>query len=165
MAAAGLYYDRGELFTYLSQPAGSSIGGPFGVTESSPLVSLANGNSDSGLTLENPMGDLAFSPAPAGSYVPPSSNPGVITQALQAQLNQMTGAPASGYYAQYGKNCSGLQAQEGYFLCTTPLNFGIYDKRQRAAVHNQLHPERAMAAGQHPCNLRRIYRQRAAVIR
>ena len=33
---AGLYYDRGELFTYLSQPAGSSIGGPFGVTESSP---------------------------------------------------------------------------------------------------------------------------------
>jgi hypothetical protein len=126
---AGLYYDRGELFTYLSQPAGSSIGGPFGVTESSPLVSLANGNSDSGLTLENPMGDLAFSSAPAGAYVPPSSNPGVITQALQSQLNVMTGAPTSGYYAQYGKNCSGLQAQEGYFLCTTPLNFGIYDKR------------------------------------
>jgi len=124
----GIYYDRGELFTYLSQPAGSSIGGPFGVTESSPLVSLANGNSDSGLTLENPMGNLAFSSAPAGSYVPPSSNPGVITQALQAQLNEMTGAPTSGYYAQYGKNCSGLQAQEGYFLCTTPLNFGIYDK-------------------------------------
>jgi hypothetical protein len=125
---AGLYYDRGELFSYLSQPAGSSIGGPFGVTESSPLVSLANGNSDSGLTLENPMGDLAFSPAPQGAYVAPSSNPGVINQALQAQLNQMTGAPASGYYAQYGKNCSGLQAQEGYFLCTTPLNFGVYDK-------------------------------------
>ena len=41
----GLYYDRGELFTYLSQPAGSSIGGPFGVTESSPLVSLAQSNS------------------------------------------------------------------------------------------------------------------------
>ncbi|MGA8740345.1 MAG: carboxypeptidase regulatory-like domain-containing protein [Terracidiphilus sp.] len=125
----GIYYDRGELFTYLSQPAGSSIGGPFGVTESSPLVSLANGNSDSGLTLANPMGDLAFSSASqGGAYVAPSSNPGVITQALQSQLNQMTGAPTSGYYAQYGKNCSGLQAQEGYFLCTTPLNFGIYDK-------------------------------------
>ena len=121
---AGLYYDRGELFTYLSQPAGSSIGGPFGVTESAPLVSLANGDSSTGLTLENPIGNLGFS----GAYVAPSSNPGVITQALQAQLNQMTGAPASGYYAQYGKNCSGLQAQEGYFLCTTPLNFGVYDK-------------------------------------
>jgi len=125
----GLYYDRGELFSYLSQPAGGSIGGPFGVTESSPLVSVATANTDSGLTLENPMGNLAFStPAQGGIYVPPGSNPGVITQALQAQLNEMTGAPSSGYYAQYGKNCSGLQAQEGYFLCTSPLNFGVYDK-------------------------------------
>ena len=45
-AGGGLYYDRGELFTYLSQPAGGSIGGPFGVTESSPLVSVATGNTD-----------------------------------------------------------------------------------------------------------------------
>lgn len=148
----GIYYDRGELFTYLSQPAGGSIGGPFGVTESSPFVSVANGktdgkntgNSSSKLSLENPMGDLAFTcpppapgqsippgctgSAPDGSYVPPSSNPGVITQALQNQLNVMAGAPQSGYYAQYGNNCSGLQAQEGYFLCTSPLNFGVYDK-------------------------------------
>src|SRR6202044_2083723 len=35
----GIYYDRGENFTYLSQPAGSGYGGPFGVTESAPLVS------------------------------------------------------------------------------------------------------------------------------
>ena len=128
---AGLYYDRGELFTYLSQPAGGSIGGPFGVTESSPLVSVATGNTDSssGLTLENPMGDLAFdTPAQGGIYTPPSSDPGVVGQALQAQLNEMTGAPSSGYYAQFGKNCSGVQSQEGYFLCTSPLNFGTYDK-------------------------------------
>ncbi|MGA9587225.1 MAG: carboxypeptidase regulatory-like domain-containing protein [Terracidiphilus sp.] len=125
----GLYYDRGELFTYLSQPAGSSIGGPFGVTESSPLVSLAQSNSSTGsLTLGNPLGDLAFAtPAQGGFYTPPSSDPGVVGQALQAQLNQMTGSP-TGYYAQFGKNCSGWQSQEGYFLCTTPLNFGIYDK-------------------------------------
>jgi len=126
----GLYYDRGELFTYLSQPAGSSIGGPFGVTESSPLVGLATANTDSssGLTLENPMGDLAFNtPANGGIYTPPSSNPGVITQALQAQLNEMTNTP-SGYFSQFGPDCSGVQAQEGYFLCTSPLNFGIYDK-------------------------------------
>ena len=127
---AGLYYDRGELFTYLSQPAGGSIGGPFGVTESSPLVSLANGNSDSPLTLENPLGDLAFdTPAQGGFYTPPSSDPGVVGQALQATLNQMTGAPTSGYYAQFGKNCSGVQSQEGYLLCyNLPLNFGTYDK-------------------------------------
>jgi hypothetical protein len=126
----GLYYDRGELFTYLSQPAGSSTGGPFGVTESSPLVSLATGNSSTGLTLENPMGDLAFStPAQGGIYTPPSSDPGVVGQALQAQLNEMTGTPpTSSYYNQFGPNCGGVQSQEGYFLCTSPLNFGTYDK-------------------------------------
>jgi hypothetical protein len=125
----GLYYDRGELFTYLSQPAGGSIGGPFGVTESSPLVSVATGNSDSGLTLENPLGDLAFNTVSKGGiYTAPSSNPGVVGQALQAQLNEMTGTPSGGYYKQFGKNCSGVQSQEGYFLCTSPLNFGTYDK-------------------------------------
>jgi hypothetical protein len=147
---AGLYYDRGELFTYLSQPAGSSIGGPFGVSESSPLVSLATGNTDGNnsgstnpyLSLENPMGDLAFTcppptsgtappgcngSAPGGIYVPPSANPGVINNALQAQLNEMTGTNP-GYYSQFGKNCSGWQSQEGYLLCTSPLNFGVYDK-------------------------------------
>jgi hypothetical protein len=127
---AGLYYDRGELFTYLSQPAGGSIGGPFGVTESSPLVSVATGNtnSDAGLTLENPMGNLAFStPTQGGIYTPPSSNPGVIASALQAQLNEMTGTP-TGFFNQFGKNCSGWQSQEGYFLCTSPLNFGVYDR-------------------------------------
>ena len=131
---AGLYYDRGELFTYLSQPAGGSIGGPFGVSESSPLVSVATGNSSAatssrtGLTLENPMGDLAFdSPSQGGFYTPPSSDPGVINAALQAQLNEMTGTP-TGYFSQFGKNCSGWQSQEGYTLCTSPLNFGIYDK-------------------------------------
>jgi len=128
----GMYFDRGELFTYLSQPAGSSVGGPFGVTESAPLVSLATGNSDTGLTLENPLGNLGFNtPSQGGIYTPPSSDPGVIGQALQSQLNEMTGAPASGYYAQYGKNCSGLQSQEGYFLCTSPLNFGVYDKNNK----------------------------------
>jgi hypothetical protein len=126
---AGLYYDRGELFTYLSQPAGGSIGGPFGVTESSPLVSVATSNSDSGLTLANPMGDLAFNtPAQGGIYTPPGSNPNVVGAALQAQLNEMTGQPASGHFAQFGKNCGGVQSQEGFFLCTSPLNFGIYDK-------------------------------------
>ena len=128
----GLYYDRGELFSYLSQPAGGSIGGPFGVSESSPLVSnpIGNTSSSAGLTLENPMGNLAFSTAAqGGQYVPPSSNPGVITQALQSTLNQMTGTP-SGYYSQFGKNCSGWQSEEGYFLCyNLPLNFGVYDKK------------------------------------
>ena len=117
---AGIYYDRGELVSYLSQPAGGSIGGPFGVTESAPLVSYANGN---GGTLANPIGTgLSVS-----SYVPPNSNPATVKQALQNQLNIMTG-PASD--PQYGNACGAIDSQTypGYLDCTATLNFGTYDK-------------------------------------
>jgi hypothetical protein len=112
---AGIYYDRGELFSYLSQPAGGSIGGPFGVTEAAPLVSYINGN---GGHIENPIGT---------STGTPSANPAIITQALQAQLNTMTG-PASD--PSLGKACGGIdsQAYPGYLDCTATLNFGTYDK-------------------------------------
>jgi hypothetical protein len=63
------------------------------------------------------------------SYIPPSSNPATITQALQTQLNIMTGSPAPGSpYAAYGKNCGGVQNQEDYTACFATLNFGAYDK-------------------------------------
>ncbi|HEY1902509.1 MAG TPA: carboxypeptidase regulatory-like domain-containing protein [Terracidiphilus sp.] len=127
----GMYFDRGELVSYLSQPAGGTIGGPFGVSESAPLTSVAQGESSTGkLTLENPMGDQAFnSPAQGGIYVAPSTDPGSMVQVLQVQLNQMTGSPAPGSYdAQFGKNCSGWQSQEGYTLCTQTIPFGYYDK-------------------------------------
>ena len=115
----GIYYDRGELFTYLSQPAGGSIGGPFGVTESAPLVSYANGN---GGGLANPLGSALS----ASTYVPPNSNPATVKQALQNQLNIMTG-PASD--PQYGRACGGIDSQTypGYLDCTPTLNFGAYD--------------------------------------
>ena len=116
----GMYYDRGELFSYLSQPAGGSIGGPFGVTESAPLVSYANGNSGK---LSNPLGTALT----ASTYVPPNSNPATVTQALQEQLNIMTG-PASD--PQYGGACGGIDSQTypGYLDCTPTLNFGAYDR-------------------------------------
>ena len=112
----GMYYDRGELFNYLSEPAGGSIGGPFGATEAAPLVSYTNGN---GKTLENPLGSALTN----SSYTPPSANPAIVTQALQNQLNIMTGQ--SQYY---GPNCGGVDNQEGYLDCTSTLYFGAYDK-------------------------------------
>ncbi len=120
--AFGVYYDRGENFQYLSQPAGSGNGGPFGVTESAPLASYVVGN---GTTLENPLGTALNTPANGGTYIVPSSNPGVITQSLQLTLNELTGTP-SGYDAQFGKNCSGVQNQEDYTACPDMLNFGTY---------------------------------------
>ena len=45
-AGAGMYYDRGEYFQYLSPPAGSGISGPFGVTQEAPFAAFTdvNGN-------------------------------------------------------------------------------------------------------------------------
>ncbi len=120
----GLYYDRGELFTYLSQPAGGDIGGPFGVTESAPLVGYGIGSGGS-LSLENPMGAGLYTPKSGGTYIPPNSNPANVTQALQNQLDVMTGIdPIYGF-----KNCDGFENQSlNYAACTPTLNFGAYDK-------------------------------------
>ena len=110
---AGIYYDRGELFTYLSQPAGTGIGGPFGVTESAPLASYTTASGKKN-TLANPF--QTVSPVPA-----PNSNPATINQALQSQLNSMTAVGDFGY------NCGGI-GQEEDESCPAPLNFGSYNK-------------------------------------
>ncbi len=119
---AGMYYDRGELFTYLSQPAGSGNGGPFGVTESSPLASYIIGT---GKSLTDPIG-AAYAAAPL-----PSSNPAVINAALQQTL----GIGPTGSYGYSGtahpgdgQNCSGIDNQVNYTDCPDALDFGAYDK-------------------------------------
>ncbi len=68
----GLYYDRGEYFTYFSPGAGSGISGPFGVTQEPPFVIPVN--APAGATLSNPFGTT--SPAP------PSGNPATFAQYL-----------------------------------------------------------------------------------
>lgn len=115
---AGIYYDRGELFTYLSQPAGSGIGGPFGVTESAPLAAFISAGS----------GNLSTPLANAAPYVPPSSNPATITQALQNQLNIMTG-DVTLFDGSTVKTCGAIANQEVYQDCTATLNFAAYDKK------------------------------------
>ncbi len=64
-AGGGLYYNRGEYFTYLSPGAGSGVSGPFGVTQEPPFVIPTQ--APKGATLSNPFG--ATLPAP------PSGNP------------------------------------------------------------------------------------------
>ena len=110
----GMYFDRGELFSYLSQPAGGSTGGPFGVTESAPLVNYEVSKNASLSSWGLPV-------------LHPSSDPGAVAQALQIQLDTMTG-PASD--PQYGPACGGVDSQTypGYLDCTPTLNFGYYDK-------------------------------------
>lgn len=62
-AGYGLYFDRGEFFSYLSPSAGSGFNGPFGVTLAPPFVqpiSVAQG-----ATLSQPFGTTLPPPPPA----------------------------------------------------------------------------------------------------
>jgi hypothetical protein len=70
----GMYYDRGEYFSYLSQPAGSSIGGPFGATEAPPLVNYVLGAGTR--TLENPLGTAVI---PTSTSDPSTFNAKLVT--------------------------------------------------------------------------------------
>jgi hypothetical protein len=114
----GLYYDRGEYFDYLSQPAGSGIGGPFGATESSPLTSFIQSGKGS---LDAPLANVS-------GYVAPSADPSVIKAALQNQLNIMTGDTTL-YDGSVGKTCGAIVNQEEYTACTATLNFAAYDPK------------------------------------
>ncbi len=68
----GIYYDRGEYFTYLSPGAGSGISGPFGVTQEPPFVIPVQ--AVKGATLSNPFGTVA--------PTPPTGNPATFINYL-----------------------------------------------------------------------------------
>ena len=61
-AGYGIYYDRGELFSYLSPSAGSGFNGPFGVTLAPPFVQPAS--IPKGATLSAPFGTVPPPPPP-----------------------------------------------------------------------------------------------------
>jgi Carboxypeptidase regulatory-like domain/TonB dependent receptor-like, beta-barrel len=60
----GIYYDRGEFFSYLSPSAGQGFNGPFGVTLAPPFVQPISGKRNSSIAA--PFGTVA-PPPPAGS--------------------------------------------------------------------------------------------------
>ena len=108
----GFYYDRGELFSYLSQPAGGTTGGPFGVTEAPPLVDYVTGSAPSGgsLTLENPLGKTTI-PVP-------SSNPSFFT-------TQLTTASA------LRSACTAVNNEVSGECSIVPFNFGAYQRTNK----------------------------------
>ncbi len=64
-AGAGMYYDRGQYFQYLSPPAGAGISGPFGVTEEAPFAAYTETSSSS--TLSNPFPNGLVAPTTPSS--------------------------------------------------------------------------------------------------
>jgi len=82
-AGYGIYYDRGELFSYFSAPAGSGFNGPFGVTLAPPFVEPDE--AFRGASLSAPFGT---------SPIPPPSGTAASFLSLLPNLSQ-TG---SGYW-------------------------------------------------------------------
>ena len=62
-AGYGIYFDRGEFFSYLSPSAGSGFNGPFGVTLAPPFVQPISAGQ--GATLDQPFGTTLPPPPPA----------------------------------------------------------------------------------------------------
>jgi Carboxypeptidase regulatory-like domain/TonB dependent receptor len=109
-AGAGLYYDRGELFTYLSPgyAAGVVNGGPFGVNQTPPYVNAQNCNPSTitnyylgyiptcpaPYSLSNPWG-TSLGPGPTGNpadvdnYIPFTTAPGSGVAAAISQGAQL----------------------------------------------------------------------------
>jgi hypothetical protein len=67
-AGAGIYYDRGEYFQYLSPPAGHGISGPFGVTQEAPFAAYTSATGN----LSNPFPTLVSPTTPSNlaSFMP-----------------------------------------------------------------------------------------------
>jgi hypothetical protein len=65
-AGYGMYYDRGELFSYFSAGAGAGFNGPFGVTLAPPFVLPISATTGTANALSTPFGTAAL-PAPPGS--------------------------------------------------------------------------------------------------
>lgn len=102
--AFGMFYDRGEYFSYLSQPAGGGFSGPFGVTNAPPLVNQVNGTGTK--TLANPLGSAIPTPS--------SSDPAQFNKLLVTQKQLEDG-------------CEGRLVESSGSSCgVIPANFGSY---------------------------------------
>lgn len=67
-AGAGIYYDRGEYFQYLSPPAGHGISGPFGVTEEAPFAAYSSVTGSLSQPFPTPVAPTT--PANIASFIP-----------------------------------------------------------------------------------------------
>ena len=124
----GMYYDRGELFSYLSQPAGSGNGGPFGVTESAPLATYIAGN---GKTLANPLGTQSGLGCIPAAERGSSDDHSAVAECADRRM--------TGDSADFGPNCGAIDNQEDYTDCPEHVELRRLRQEQRAALHDELH--------------------------
>jgi len=89
-AGWGMYYDRGELYSYFSLPDAQSLapGGPFGINQQLPFVGAQFCPTPAYGTFQNCTSTLANPWGPTLA-APPNGNPGTVTQ-----VDPSTGVPA-----------------------------------------------------------------------
>ena len=113
-AGWGMYYDRGELYSYLSPAVAQSIspGGPFGINQQLPFVNTqfcpttyAGTYQTCTSTLSNPWGPTL--------EAPPNGNPTAITS-----TDPVSGVPA-------------LPNAEGLTFGDTPFYLGVYNRKNK----------------------------------
>jgi hypothetical protein len=146
-AGGGLYYNRGEYFTYLSPGAGGGTSGPFGVTQEPPFVIPFN--SPKGSTLSNPFGTTA--------PTPPTGNPQSFYSYLSNKAGLLAGnatydfgAYASGNKLPYTENWSAdMQWQ---INPTTAFTLGYVGNRGRHGVIPIPFNQPGIATPQNPIN-------------
>jgi hypothetical protein len=66
-AGYGMYYDRGELFSYFSPPAGAGFNGPFGVTLSPPFVLPVSATLSTANALSSPFAGITPAALPGSA--------------------------------------------------------------------------------------------------
>jgi hypothetical protein len=98
-SGVGMYYDRGELFTYLSPgyAAGEVTGGPFGVTQTPPFVNTVqcnNGVNDPSPSVVSSCSGVVSLSNPWGTTpgTPPTGNPADISKYLPNAAGIVEGA-------------------------------------------------------------------------
>jgi hypothetical protein len=125
----GLYYNRGEYFTYFSPGAGSGVSGPFGVTQEPPFVIPTP--APAGATLDNPFGTTLPNP--------PTGNP----QGFYAYLPNRAGIEQGAQTFPFGSYDihNKLPYSENYSLdfqwqasSTTAVDIGFVGNRGRRGV-------------------------------
>ncbi len=136
-AGGGMYYDRGELFTYLSPgyAAGEVTGGPYGVVQSAPFVSQQHCPYSSSFNAADPTYlYLNYIPICGGDFFTPPGNGSAYT--LATPWGTVLGSPPSNPKASDLGNYlpDAAEIKDGTVGATNfgqPFTLGVYNRANK----------------------------------
>ena len=154
-AGGGFYYDRGELFTYLSPgyAAGEIDGGPFGIVQTRPSSPSSTARTASSYNAADPTYLYLY-------YIPICGGNGFTGSVDNSEYNLATPwGPTSGSgpsnpkasdISNYLPNASRDYRRHGLYQRTASLYSRRLQPRQQTALQHQLHAQHPVPAAQRP---------------